>query len=69
MALLDIMPAPAIRTLVALRRVFAGPVVPASPEDDRARRANFQDIISACPEAFGSEADVHAMMHLYPGRY
>ena len=42
---------------------------PAAPEADRARRAFVDEMLSRNADAFGCEADVQGMMHLFPERF
>ena len=44
-------------------------VPPEAPDRDRAHRDFILDRMEACPEAFQSESDLHAMMHCFPGRF
>ena len=43
--------------------------IAAAPEADRARRAFVDEMLSRNADAFGCEADVQGMMHLFPERF
>lgn len=56
-----------------IRRAF-GPTPRPQPDETladqtRARRDFLREVITRNPDAFSSEADIQAMMSLYPGRF
>lgn len=62
-------PFPGLSLSFGLRKRIRPAQKPVPAEDRQATRDFIAETLSRCPDAFASEADLQAMLYLYPGRF